>query len=276
MASVLSRTIFSRAKGGLLKPAALADRVVINFWKPGYSIVQTVRDATDKPRRVKTFVPTSTPEAAMSFLIKLYGSEKALRFKDDIHPGHVSIATTAHYLSVGTLEEVDSIGPSTHHELVYANDFVEEVLAFQRLPEHRFDFYTLNTPLINTAIDEFKTADKPYSLLGDRLNLASGESCATATHRCLVAGGFEELLRLDQRRIGRQGILTPALLASFVQQAREEEINGSAAAVRFSAQFVAESAELENQLQVEIDKLREVSLGEAPERDCTDRTKPGK
>ena len=193
--SKITRAISNTVKKSLLKSANKDNMVVLNIWQPGYKILQTVKNNDGSDREIKIFWPTSTTEAALSFLIKKYGSEQYLQFKDDIHPGHCSIQTEKGYLSIGTNEEFDNIGVFTQHKITYTDSFIKDVLAFNRFPEQRFDFYTLNVEEINKMIEFLiKSPQILYSLIGDRLILTEGESCATASYRCLQAGGINELL----------------------------------------------------------------------------------
>jgi hypothetical protein len=158
---------------------------------------------------------------------------------------------------------------------VHTDSFVEDVLAFQRLPELRLDFYTLNAFLIEQAIRQFKYSEQLYSLLGDRFYFSEGESCATASHLCLRAGGLDELLRSHQQVISRQTILTPALLTDFATTARNNELSVSGKSVLFSENFVKETQELMDRLRPELERLSQISLQiHNPEEDKSDAPKP--
>lgn len=85
------------------------------------------------------------------------------------------------------------------------------------------DFYTLDVNSVNEAIKEFKNSKVLYALLGKRLNISEGESCATASYMCLEAGGIENLLRFDQQILSKKSILTPSALASYAIDARKTE-----------------------------------------------------
>ncbi len=246
----LKRFIFTTTS--LLRPASRNNRVILNFWSPGYKI-------TNPKTKVKEFIPTSTVEVAVSYLTKLYGPKEYLKFKDDVHPGHTALETKSSYLSVGTTDEIENIGVGTTHALVHTDSFTEDVLAFRRFPDKQFDFYVLNSSEIDKAIEQFKTSEKLYSLLGARFNFADGESCATANHLCLATGGIDELLRQDKRLIGRHSILTPALLAEYAEAARNKELTLSAKSVLFSQEFIAEYAELSVELQKQLDMLAKIS-----------------
>ncbi len=178
-------------------------------------------------------------------------------------------------LTVGTWDPLDSIGAGTHHELVHTDSFVEDVLAFQRFPELRLDFYTLNAILIEQAIKKFKDSEQLYSLLGDRFNFSEGESCATASHLCLRAGGMDELLRSHHQVISRQTILTPALLTDFATTARNKEFSISEKSVLFAESFVKETQELMEKLRPELERLLQISQQiHAAEEDKPDAPKP--
>lgn len=241
-----------------LRLASQNNRTIVNFWSPGYKIEKLI--TTDgKKNKIKTFVPTSTFEAAVAFLKNQYGAKKYLQYKDDIHPGHVSLETRSNYLSVGTMDEIENIGLGTNHMLVHTDSFIEDVLAFRRYPESRLDLYKLNSLSIDEAIIQFKQSEKLYSIIGDRLGLVEeGESCATAAYLCLSAGFIEELLRPQQRLIGRHSVLTPALLAEYVALARKKEFRHSEKSVLFSQEFEQESKLLAEQLKIQLDKLSEI------------------
>lgn len=253
----------SKAVSNLLRPASKDSRTILNFWKPGYKIEQTVKTKSGQEKRVKIFTPTSTTEAALSFLIKYYGSDQYLKFKDDVHPGHCSIETHGkqkkQYLSIGTSEEFDAIGFTTHHELIYTDNFIKDVLAFKRFPDKRFDFYTLNAMEINELIEIFKKEKNVYSLLGDRLfGFTEGESCATFSYRCLKRGGIDELLTPYRSAISSQIILTPALLADYAELARTQESSVNKSHGHFYEEFQEESEALKGKLQELIKKEEEI------------------
>lgn len=277
MTLIPSRGIFNAIKSTLLRPASLANRTVLNFWSPGYKIEKIITSKDGQKVKKKVFVPTSTTEAAIAFLSNQYSPENFAKLKGDIHPGHSSVETSKEYLSVGTLDPVDSIGTGTHHELVHTDSFVEDILAFQRFPELRLDFYTLNGLLIAQAIRQFKDSEKLYSLLGDRFNFSEseGESCATASHLCLRAGGLDELLRSHHQMISRQTILTPALLTDFTKIARNKEFSTSEKSILFSESFVKETQDLMEKLNPELEKLSRISMQiHDPEKDNPNEPKP--
>lgn len=163
------------------------------------------------------------------------------------------------------------IGVSTNHELVHTDSFIEDVLSFQRFPELRLDLYTLDSTLIDRAIKQFKNSEQLYSLLGDRFNLSAGESCATAAHLCLRAGGLDELLRPDQRVLSRNTILTPSLLFDFADKARKKEFSQApqnAKSILFAEKFRQETLELTEKLGPELEKLLKIS--QTPSRNAGD------
>ncbi len=90
----IARSISTTARS-ILKPASKDNLTVLNFWQPGYKIKKIIKTKENKEKEVKVFVPTSTPEAALSYLVQKYGSDQYLKFKDDVHPGHCSILDSA-------------------------------------------------------------------------------------------------------------------------------------------------------------------------------------
>lgn len=62
-----------------------------------------------------------------------------------------------------------------------------------------------------------------YALLGSRLFINEGESCATSSYICLEAGGIEKLLWIDQKILSKRGILTSSVLASYAVEAKKRE-----------------------------------------------------
>ena len=137
---MLSIRSMSTKMSNLLIAPHVENRVVVNFWSPGYKIKETVKDKDGKERKIQRFYPTTTTETALSYLIKRYGQDAYLTYKDDIHPGHCSIATKKQYLSVGTSDELENIGITTHHKLIYTKYFTKEVLAFKRFPRKKIGF----------------------------------------------------------------------------------------------------------------------------------------
>jgi hypothetical protein len=118
MAFVPKKLISAAVRTSLLRPASLSNRTVLNFWKPGYKIENIVVGKDGQELKTKVFVPTSTTEAAVAYLAQ-YGSEKFERLKNDIHPGHSSVETGKEYLSVGTLDPVNTIGTRTCRQLTH-------------------------------------------------------------------------------------------------------------------------------------------------------------
>ncbi len=250
------RHVSTKATSLLVSPR-MENRVVVNFWSPGYKFKEIFKNEHGKDRQRRRFYPTSTTEAALSFLLKKRGSDAYLDYKDDIHPGHCSIATKKHYLSIGTRNELETIGMTTQHRLVYAKDFTREVLAFERFPERRIDFYSLDTEAIDKLIVALKDKNNIYSLFGDRFfGLVDGESCATISHRCLKAGGLDELLNFYRSTISYQEILTPARLIAHAEIAQEQEIlTNSKIVSAFNLEFQENSKKLKHKLEEEIQTL---------------------
>jgi len=251
------RNISTRTLNLLISPC-IENRVVVNFWSPGYKIKEILKDRDGKEKQIQRLYPTTTTEAALSYLIKKYGQDAYLTYKDDIHPGHCSIATKKQYLSVGTRDQLQNVGVTTRHPLVYTKDFTKEVLAFERFPEKRLDFYTLNAEEINKIIEILENENNVYSLLGDRLfGFVGGESCATISHRCLRAGGFDELLSFYRSTISYQEILTPARLIDHTEIAQGQEILTYKKIIEpFNSEFQEKSSKLKGELENEINLLK--------------------
>lgn len=259
---VYIRNISIRTFNLLISPC-IENRVVVNFWSPGYKIKEIIKDINGKEKQIQRFYPTTTTEAALSYLMKKYGQDAYLTYKDDIHPGHCSIATKKQYLSVGTRDQLSNLGVTTRHPLIYTKDFTKEVLAFERFPEKRLDFYTLNAEEINKTIEILENENTVYSLLGDRpFGLVGGESCATISHRCLKAGGFDELLSFYRSTISYQEILTPARLIDHTEIAQAQEILTYKKIVEpFNIEFQEKSSKLKGELENEINLLKTQHVG---------------
>jgi len=206
----------------LLKPD-LKNRVVLNYWNPGYKIQKKFLNSEGKEEIKKVFVPTNNFEMALAHLKNEYGNKEYLKYKEDVHPGHASIEARNEYLSLGADEEIHAVGFRSQHRAVYSDSFIEDVIGFLRGPEQIFDFYSLNPDLAEQAIKQFKSSPMIYALLGSRLFINKGESCATSSYICLEAGGIENLLRIDQRILSKRGILTPSGLASYAADAQKNE-----------------------------------------------------
>jgi len=206
----------------LLQPCA-SNVVVLHCWSPGYMISKEVIEPNGAKKIKKIFVPTSTFEAAIAYLKTEYGAKEYLKFKEDAHPGHVSVETKNAYLSVGTEDGVRGIGVQTQHPICFTENFELDLLGFLRQPETILDFYTLDYTLTERAINELKNSQLIYSLLGKRLFKKEGESCATSAFVALEAGGIENLLHANQWLLTKHGILTPSLLTSYCQKARLQE-----------------------------------------------------
>lgn len=65
--------------------------------------------------------------------------------------------------------------------------------------------------------------DKIYSILGSRLNLADGDSCATIVHKVLLEGGINRLLNFYGQTFGAHGILTSVGLKEICELAKSTE-----------------------------------------------------
>lgn len=223
----------------LLKPD-LKNRVVLNYWNPGYKIQKKFLNSEGKEEIKKVFVPTSNFEMALAHLKNEYGNKEYLKYKEDVHPGHASIESENEYLSVGADEEIRAVGIRTQHKLVYSSSFIEDVVGFVRKPDQIFDFYSLNPDLVEQAIKQFKNSQMVYALLGSRLFMNEGESCATSSYICLEAGGIENLLRIDQRILSKRGILTPSGLASYAAEAQKNEQLFFPETIELSKDFISQ------------------------------------
>lgn len=195
--------------------------VFLNFWSPGYSVIDKKIAPSGREIIKKRFVPTTSFEAALTILNRKYGPEDFLKFKEDASPGHVSVVVSDEYLSVGPLvRSLDEVGIHTQHKMHYALNYESDILSFERAPEKTIDFYTLNSSDIREAIKEFKSSSTVYSLLGGRLYGSDGESCATTCFIALEAGGIQELFPISQGLMAKHGILTPRLLQTYSEEAR--------------------------------------------------------
>jgi len=147
------------------KAAEIQNRVVLNFWSPGFTIKELTVCSDGKERLIKNFFSTSTQEAALIYLIKKYGSNNYLKFKDDVHPGHCSVHTKkGQYLSIGTNEGLENLSITSKHEIIYGESFEADMIGMKRFPEKRLDFYTLNIDKINESIEMLKQKDTGKNL----------------------------------------------------------------------------------------------------------------
>jgi hypothetical protein len=118
-----------------------------------------------------------------------YSKQDFLKYKEDAHPGHVSLLTQNHYLSAGAeVTTISEIGVSSQHNLVFAKNFETDCFGFNRTPDQTIDLHSLQIPEIESTIEEFKKIRKVYNILGGRFGLFQGDSCATSCYVCLVAG----------------------------------------------------------------------------------------
>lgn len=259
----IRRFTTSLPKERVLRQAEVSNRVVVNFWSPGYTTEKLV-DFEGKKLATKVFHPTTTTEAAGAYFIKKYGRQSIAKYKDDIHPGHVSIeamptsnsSSKNDYLSFGTTDPLNEIGIDTHHTLVHTDSFREDVLGFERFPEMRIDFYTLSNIDLNQAIMLLKENEKFYSIIGKRFGFAMGESCATGCYVCLQLAGMDSLLLPHQNFLSRTVILTPRLLIDYASTAKEQEKKVSKESIKLSDDFKIESHQLSDKFKAEIEKLK--------------------
>ncbi|NDH67664.1 MAG: hypothetical protein EBY22_07120 [Gammaproteobacteria bacterium] len=193
------------------------------LWSPGYNIVQKNIGSNGKEIIKKKFIPTTTFDAALAYLKKKHGPEDYLKFKEDAHPGHVAVEAGDDYLSAGADASLGDIGLQTQHKINFSLNFGMDILSFGRAPEKMVDFYTLNPEQTGRAIGEFKKSQLIYSLLGNRLFRNDGESCATSAFIVLEAGGIQELQPMSKQLLAKHGILTPALLSAYAEEARANE-----------------------------------------------------
>lgn len=240
-----TKTLLALAKSSALSPREdyikklLKENCVsLNFWSPGYKISEKVITEKGELKLKKTFKPTSTFTAAVAHMKNLYGANEFIKYKDDIHPGHAALQTQKKYFSIGADESIfENIGFTTEHRIIFSNSLREDAIGIRRVPDVVVDLYTLNVEIVEETITEFLNTKRIYSLLGSRLGLSEGESCATACSLCLYAGGLEELLRLDHKMLGKKAILTPAALKDYVQKAKNCEQNLFPETIEFSKQF---------------------------------------
>ncbi|MBX9586354.1 MAG: hypothetical protein K2X50_03765 [Gammaproteobacteria bacterium] len=217
------RTISSNAGRVSVKPSTLHPTAVY-IWAPGYSLVKELTQKNGSIKKEKVFVPTSTTLVAATFLLQHYGTPEAvLRHKHDIHPGHVALGIQDKYLSIGMADDLRALRPASKHKVVLSENLLQDTLGFERVP-HCIDLHTLDTKKMLEFIEVYiKNPEKVYSILGSRLNLADGESCATVVHKALTTGGFDRLLNYYGQTLGAKGILTPEGLKGLCDLAKSTE-----------------------------------------------------
>jgi hypothetical protein len=118
------------------------NRVILHFWSPGYL------------DRTKTFIPTSTFGAAMAWVAQNHRADVE-KHKSDAHPGHVSLSTNKHYLSVGTRLVIAS--PIAEYDISFTETFGNDVAEFNRTPEQSIDFYSLKASTVNKIIQNLRS-----------------------------------------------------------------------------------------------------------------------
>lgn len=237
------RPIHTPARNSTALHPKRENKVVLNYWSPGYK---------DKQGK---FIPTSTGKAALVHLKNQYGAQEYLKFKKDAHPGHVSLMTSNQYLSVGTDDAINEVTFSSEHNLALSDSLREDTLAFGRFPELRLNLYTLDVSKVDSAIRQIIESQEIYSLLGKRFGFAIGESCATSNYLCLVAGGIENLLSIQQQILSQNFILTPTSLKRYVHSARNEEKKSVKEVLLFYKSFEEESASLKVKYEKEIEEI---------------------
>lgn len=241
----------------LLKPA-MKNAVFLNCWSPGYKVTKKIKDFNGVEKSQKIFVPTGTFEAAIAHLKNEYGTKEYLKFKEDAHPGHVSVETRNAYLSVGTEDSMTLVGVQTQHPIYFTDSFDMDLLGFLRVPEMVLDFYTLDCSLVEKAINELKSSQFFYSLLGKRLFKNEGESCATSAFLALEAGGIENLLNVNQWLLTKHGVLTPSLLSSYSAKARAQEQTSFSDSIIFSSEVLTQKQHYAEQLLSNYKKDRQI------------------
>ena len=63
------RSMSTKASNLLIAPH-VENRVVVNFWSPGYKIKETVKDRDGKERKIQRFYPTTTTEADLHLIFR--------------------------------------------------------------------------------------------------------------------------------------------------------------------------------------------------------------
>jgi hypothetical protein len=234
---------------------------ILNSWSPGYSVL--VKDKTDDGFEYehKVFRATTSLEAAVAFLRDYYGNKEFLKFKDDAHPGHVSLLTSANYLSAGAdVTTLNQVGFNTQHKITFTNKFEKDCYGFERLPEKMIDLHSLNISEINESMNQLLLSKKFYNILGGRFNFAEGESCATACYICLVAGGLNELLRADHKLLSRHTVLTPTSLTQYIETAKANELEQFPDARNVSKQFNLSRSDFIEKIAKVIEQAKQAEL----------------
>lgn len=119
--------------------------------------------------------------------------------------------------------DLRALSATSRHKVVLSEDLIQDAFGFKRVP-HCIDLHTLETKKMVEFIDVYvKNPEKAYSILGSRLNLADGESCATIVHKALSEGGFDRLLSYYGQTLGAKGVLTPVGLRGLCELAKSTE-----------------------------------------------------
>ncbi len=245
----------------LLVNPIIGNYAVLNFWSPGYNILVKDRTNDGFEYEHKVFRATTNFEAAIAFLKNYYGNKEFLKFKDDAHPGHVSLLTSNKYLSIGAdVNTLNQVGFKTQHKITFGSNFEKDCLGFKRLPEKMMDLHSLNVKEIDESIAELLSSKKFYNILGGRFNFSEGESCATACYVCLVAGGLNELLRADHKLLSRHTILTPASLTRYAETAKANELEQFPNAREISAKFNYDRLDFIEKLAKGIEQIKKSEL----------------
>lgn len=240
--------------------------MALYYWSPGYFIHQP--NPTERGEvREKKFISTSTFTAAVSHLTQRYGSTEMLNHKKDLSPGHVALAVKDRYLSVGPdIEPISSEGVSliSTHKLLVSPNLRRDIFGLERIPL-AVDFHSLNAKEVEYAILELlqKSPDALYSMLGGRLVMSEGYSCATAAFQCLKKGGLLDLINfLPLKIFSEKSVLTPASLKDYSSIARTCEHERYPAARDLSKEFQNIFESEMRKISIELQKALNVSVSE--------------
>lgn len=244
----------------LVKPIP-GNYAMLNFWSPGYSVLAKEKTEDGFEYEHKIFRATTSLETAVAFLKDYYGNKEFLKFKDDAHPGHVSLLTAQNYLSAGAdVTTLNEVGFNTQHKITFTDKFEKDCYGFDRLPEKMIDLHSLNINEINESVDQVLSSKRFYNLLGGRFNFAEGESCATACYVCLVAGGLNELLRADHKLLSRHTVLTPTSLSQYVETAKANELEQFSDAREVSKKFTLSYSSFIEKIAKTIQEAKQAKL----------------
>lgn len=171
--------------------------------------------------------------------------------KNESEVGHVSLETPQYYIS--------------HWNEVKLGDrtFLEDVIAYQRLPDTRISLYTLDVEKIHVTYNNFRQSNCQWDLLGSTvlssMSQKNSQNCSGLTAVLLKVGGVEKLASLywhpfkdvlkDSAILGGAIIWTMISIAGIAGKVECDVIN-----------FKQSAAEVERLMKEAIERQKQLTL----------------